>query len=400
MKKLAPRLAVLALALACGPEGPDAPAPPPVAGGDGGEPAGDPGGGEPGVGPGGGEPGGRVAWVAVVGGLGAEYLHDVSADGDAIVALNLVGVSGDRTDELGVHRLEPPDGREAWKRLHPLGGVPVRVPAGGLASSGGEHYVAFTATCAGSACARLGEAPVAGALLAKLTGSGELAWARPLRGEIASNVAAGGGAVAVVTAQDGVAVLHRFAADGALSWELSAVPVGRGGVAVDEGGGVIVGGGRTLAKYGAAGDPLWQVATGAEVDDVAAGPGGVVVAYAATGAVTALDASGGALWSAQADPPGDADARRVAVGPDGRVSVLGRSGCAATLTRLDADGGRRWTRPLVAGGCSGGDARLLGLAASSSGTAVSGALRGGVELGAPRREVSGPLDGFVVFVED
>jgi hypothetical protein len=386
--------AAAVLTAACDPSGPSS------AGG-----GGDPGGGEePGAAPPPSPapaPAAAPRWVTVIGGLGNEYLHDLAATGGgAIAALNLVGVDGGRVDELGLHVLEQPDGREASKTFHPVGGVPLHLVPGSLAAAGDELYAAFTAECAGDGCARAAGVAVAGALLVKLSAGGDVVWARPLRGAVTSGVAAGADGAVVATTAGGVTVVHRYRADGALAWEIPGPPL-VAAVALAEDGAVLVAAGDAVTRYGPAGRREWAAPV-PDPEDVAAAAGAVFV-YA-DGSVVGLDADGAARFTTPvpgASGGGRGGAKRLATAPGGGVSVLAGRGCDAVLAHVEGGGALRWSLPLVRGGCAGDAVEFFGHAATAGGAAVSGVLReDAVDLGVAKRDVSGPMDGFVLSVSE
>jgi hypothetical protein len=431
-------LAILAGALACGPSGPSGTGSGGSGGGGGGTSGGGGGGGGTSGGGGGGTPSGatpsaggsgagwQTAVVKRMGGAGIEWTQDVAfAPDGSIVAFNVIGVDGDRLQQIGFVHMDR-DGNELQAEVEDEGGRRLGfVPAGSFVVAPSGHLVlAATGACDGAACPTLGGAPVNGGAVVVLDARARLVWSRPLPGEVLSNVDVDAAGEILVAARVGAgAALRKYDRDGNLAWEQD-VALGPGAtVALDGGGNVYYAAGATLAKLDAAGHAAWQqqlggdaalaavrgdedgvVVTGSFRGDLALAGGTLSVPDGADHGwfVAAVAGDGSARWARRIDSvqeTGDDGVKtRLAIAPGGLVAVVtGADACTAVVHAYDASGALLWERPLAANGCDGRGVVVNGVAATAARVAVAGAISGDVDFGTGTVSPQA-TDGFVVVL--
>jgi hypothetical protein len=388
-------------------------------------PGANPGGGG-GDGSGGGSGGlGETAWTKKMGGLGVEWTHDLAfAPDGTIVAFNLIGVRGERLEQIGFVHLDA-DGREFQSEFENEGNAALRFSSAGsfAIAPSGDFVLAATGIC-DERCPTIGGGSVDGGALVALNGRAELVWNRALPGEVLSNVAVDGAGNVLVASRSGRgAVLRKYTRDGALAWEQDGLELApETPVALDGGGNAYYARGSTLLKHDAGGGGAWEQQLGgdARVTAVRGSGDGVVVVAVFRGALdlggshltppegadqghflAAIGGDGAAQWARRIDgvqEVGEAGGvkTRLAIDRDGRIAVVtGADACTAAVYGYEPNGDLRWRRSLAANGCGGREIVVNGAAAAPGRIAVGGAISASVDFG------TGPVsalatDGFVV----
>jgi hypothetical protein len=378
--------------------------------------------------------GGTTAWVRQLGGRGYELVHDLATSPYGTTLLTVVGDTGPMgvPVDFGVVRLRP-DRSVAWSRqFHGITDQTTWLSVG--ADRSGGVIVSFHFDCqVGQTCVDLGLGQASGSVLARFDRNGRLLWQRAIQADMGvSEVAvdpAGNSAVAVFRSDAGTAsgthvVAHdargnrRFDVAVPFPAAFDVYPVV---LAYDEAGNLAVGdwGSLTIASL----DPRRGLARWTANLGEAGARGGIrAIGTTAKGTVVAVAgfAGGPIVWGGTrsastsgtfvAVAEGDGRPRlgwevgrgvgAAAVDPAGRLALLTAAGddaCGTRLERWNLVGERLWDRPLTT--CTGYVfTSALGIDPRTHDVQAAGAIGGTVDFGRGPVVSRGDLDGYVLDV--